>query len=125
MNIRRQWLVLVGASFATAALWAAEPAAPPTQQPTVKPAPAQAGKPAEATTAAAKPADAAPDTAAKPDAAKPDAAKPDPAKPGAAQAAAKPGEKTATATEDKSSPQRFIPTEQVRADFDVSFPIDI
>lgn len=24
-----------------------------------------------------------------------------------------------------SSPQRFVPTEQVRADFDVSFPIDI
>jgi hypothetical protein len=23
------------------------------------------------------------------------------------------------------SPQRFVPTEQVRADFDVSFPIDI
>lgn len=25
----------------------------------------------------------------------------------------------------KGSPQRFIPSEQVRADFDVSFPIDI
>jgi len=25
----------------------------------------------------------------------------------------------------KPSPQRFIPSEQVRADFDVSFPIDI
>jgi hypothetical protein len=25
----------------------------------------------------------------------------------------------------KSSPQRFVPSEQVRADFDVSFPIDI
>jgi hypothetical protein len=25
----------------------------------------------------------------------------------------------------KASPQRFIPSEQVRADFDVSFPIDI
>lgn len=26
---------------------------------------------------------------------------------------------------DKASPQRFVPSEQVRADFDVSFPIDI
>lgn len=26
---------------------------------------------------------------------------------------------------DKSSPQRFVPSEQVRADFDVSFPVDI
>ena len=26
---------------------------------------------------------------------------------------------------DKASPQRFIPSEQVRADFDVSFPVDI
>ena len=25
----------------------------------------------------------------------------------------------------KGSPQRFIPSEQVRADFDVSFPVDI
>jgi hypothetical protein len=26
---------------------------------------------------------------------------------------------------EKASPQRFIPSEQVRADFDVSFPVDI
>lgn len=26
---------------------------------------------------------------------------------------------------DKSTPQRFVPSEQVRADFDVSFPIDM
>jgi len=26
---------------------------------------------------------------------------------------------------DKASPQRFVPSEEVRADFDVSFPIDI
>jgi hypothetical protein len=35
-------------------------------------------------------------------------------------AADKSGEKA-----DKASPQRFIPSEQVRADFDVSFPVDI
>lgn len=30
-----------------------------------------------------------------------------------------------SAADQKPSPQRFIPSEQVRADFDVSFPIDI
>ena len=30
-----------------------------------------------------------------------------------------------TAADKKGSPQRFTPSEQVRADFDVSFPIDI
>jgi hypothetical protein len=38
-------------------------------------------------------------------------------------AARKPAEKSAA--DQKQSPQRFIPSEQVRADFDVSFPIDI
>ena len=33
--------------------------------------------------------------------------------------------KPAPTAADKSSPQRFVPSEQVRADFDVSFPIDI
>jgi hypothetical protein len=128
MNKKRHWLILVSMSFAAAGLWAAEPTATPPAQPTVKPAPAaETGKPGEAPTVAAKAEAAAkadpakPD--AKPDAAKTDPVKPDPAKPGAAQAAAKPGEKPAV--DDKSSPQRFIPSEQVRADFDVSFPIDI
>jgi hypothetical protein len=31
----------------------------------------------------------------------------------------------ATAADKAGSPQRFVPSEQVRADFDVSFPIDI
>lgn len=30
-----------------------------------------------------------------------------------------------SAADGKPSPQRFVPSEQVRADFDVSFPIDI
>jgi hypothetical protein len=30
-----------------------------------------------------------------------------------------------TAADKAGSPQRFVPSEQVRADFDVSFPIDI
>lgn len=33
--------------------------------------------------------------------------------------------KTEDATEAGASPRRFVPSEQVRADFDVSFPIDI
>lgn len=33
--------------------------------------------------------------------------------------------KSPSAADKKSSPQRFVPSEQVRADFDVSFPIDI
>ncbi|MFL6578612.1 MAG: hypothetical protein ACJ8MR_18450 [Povalibacter sp.] len=52
------------------------------------------------------------------------------AKPVSADAAKTGEEKTAAdkadgAKPDKSSPQRFIPSEQVRADFDVSFPVDI
>jgi hypothetical protein len=135
MKKKPHGLVLIAMSFAATALWAAEPSTAPAQ-PVVKPAPAvEAGKPGEAASTVAKPEDAASavksDTAkvdpakpdAKPETAKPDSTKPDPTKPGAAQAAAKPGEKAAT--DDKSSPQRFVPSEQVRADFDVSFPIDI
>ena len=74
-----------------------------------------------------------------------------PAAPAAAQPAAKPATESAAAKDDEdpkdkdadkdgqaatakpkastadkgASPQRFVPTEQVRADFDVSFPIDI
>ena len=41
------------------------------------------------------------------------------------QAAGKPKATAADKAGDKASPQRFVPSEQVRADFDVSFPIDI
>ena len=51
----------------------------------------------------------------------------DAAKPAEASEADKGGEKSTAdkGTAAKGSPQRFIPSEQVRADFDVSFPIDI
>jgi len=84
-------------------LWAAEPAPP-------KPAaPAAAPPAAEAATES---------TAPKADEDSQD------------QAGNKDGEaataKPKASTADKAaSPQRFVPTEQVRADFDVSFPIDI
>lgn len=118
---RLRWWVLSAAALAATALWAAEPTVPATQAGTAKPEsskPQDAAKPGAAAAQAAKP-----DT--KPDAAKPaDPAKPD-AKPAAAATAeaAKP-DKEKTGSE-KASPQRFIPSEQVRADFDVSFPIDI
>jgi len=53
-----------------------------------------------------------------------------PAAPAADDAAAEQDEDKAAAAkqrsaESKPSPQRFVPSEQVRADFDVSFPIDI
>lgn len=43
------------------------------------------------------------------------------AAPADAKETSKPGKSAA----DKSTPQRFVPSEQVRADFDVSFPIDM
>ena len=68
----------------------------------------------------------------KADAAKGDAAKPEAAKDSATAKAAeeKAGDKSAAdkgAATAKSgpSPQRFVPSEEVRADFDVSFPVDI
>lgn len=82
-------------------------------------------------------AEPAPATATKPEQAaaenKPDADKKadvdEDAKKPAADADAKGDEKSAADKSGdkagKASPQRFIPSEQVRADFDVSFPVDI
>ena len=82
-------------------------------------------------------AEPAPVTASKPEQAaaenKPDADKKadvdEDAKKPAADANAKGDEKSAADKSGdkagKASPQRFIPSEQVRADFDVSFPVDI
>ena len=96
---------LLAACCAMGTLWAAEPtpakpAAPPAATP-AKPAAAESATPKGDENPKVKEDDAAADKAA--------AGKPKPA---------------ATAA-DKSSPQRFVPSEQVRADFDVSFPIDI
>jgi hypothetical protein len=84
---------------------------------------------------AAKPAPAAPNSdelkTAKPDdesATKADdkpAAKPDQQQADADADAAEAAPPTKSPADQKPSPQRFIPSEQVRADFDVSFPIDI
>jgi len=101
-------LIMLAAASATGSmLFAAEPeSTPATQTDTGKPAAdakaskddaVDKSKPESDETAAANPSDADKDTAK------------DAAKDGAA----------------KASPQRFIPSEQVRADFDVSFPVDI
>jgi hypothetical protein len=103
---------LLVACCAISTLWAAEPApakpaAPPAAAPAkpaatpAKPATAESATPKSDEDSKVKEADKATDDKA--------AGKPKPA---------------ATAA-DKSSPQRFVPSEQVRADFDVSFPIDI
>jgi hypothetical protein len=72
--------------------------------------------PAKPTTAATEPAK---EQAEQPKSEDKPAAKPDAKE----SADAAPPEKSPVAQ--KPSPQRFIPSEQVRADFDVSFPIDI
>lgn len=81
----------------------AEAAKPATPAPASKPAekPAEPAKAESTTQAEAKP----PTTQAKPTA--------------SADAAKKP------AADANAAPQKFIPSEQVRADFDVSFPVDI
>lgn len=108
-------LAACGVVSTSHALWAAEPAP-------AKPATPAASESTSA--AAAKQADesAAPKTDEdSKDDAKAQAKAKDPASEEAAQS------KPAATTADKkgSSPQRFVPSEQVRADFDVSFPIDI
>jgi hypothetical protein len=98
-------------------------------EPTAQPATA---KPAEAAPKPAQPA-AKPEAAAK----QPETSAQSSAQTGESQSEAKSAEgadpdqdpapkKGAASAADKSgSPQRFVPSEQVRADFDVSFPIDI
>jgi hypothetical protein len=98
-------ILLLATSMSASWLFAAEPA------------PATATKP-EQTAAPEKKADAG-----KADVDK-DAEKP------AVDADAKDGDEKSAADKSgdkagKASPQRFIPSEQVRADFDVSFPVDI
>lgn len=92
------------------------------------------GKPGDASKSDASKTDAAKTDAAKADA-KADAVKSDAAKAEAAKnsattqadkAAEKPAaEKGAATAKSGATPQRFVPSEEVRADFDVSFPVDI
>ena len=97
--------------LASLALGAPAMAAEPSQP---KPATPPAAAPAPAEKSAEKAAEKSSDEKAAETAAKVDEAKQADEK-----SAAKPP------ADGKASPQRFIPSEQVRADFDVSFPIDI
>lgn len=107
-------LAACGAASTPNAVWAAEPAPAKPATPAARPA---------ATEATAKPADES--AAPKSDEDSKDEAK-DRAKDRVSEeAAAKPKAAATTADKKGSSPQRFVPSEQVRADFDVSFPIDI
>jgi hypothetical protein len=103
---------LLAACCAMSTVWAAEPAP-------AKPAAAPAKPAATPAPAPAKP--AAAESATPKSDEDPKVKEGDEAADKTAAGKAKPA---ATAA-DKSSPQRFVPSEQVRADFDVSFPIDI
>jgi hypothetical protein len=70
-------------------------------------------------------AEPAPTPAAKPPAALPAPTKETPAAAKAADATDTTPSTTGDTAKKAASPQRFIPSEQVRADFDVSFPVDI
>lgn len=87
------------------------------------------GKPGDASKSDASKTDAA-KADAKADAVKSDAAKAEAAKNSATAQADKAGEKPAAekgaaTAKSGATPQRFVPSEEVRADFDVSFPVDI
>lgn len=86
------------------------------------------GKPGDASQSDASKTDAGKTDAAKADA-KADAEKGDAVKAEAAKNSAtapdKVGEKPAATAKSGATPQRFVPSEEVRADFDVSFPVDI
>ncbi|MDY6944803.1 MAG: hypothetical protein SXG53_03715 [Pseudomonadota bacterium] len=93
----------------TANAWAAEPPpARPAPSASTTPADESAAPQADETSATARSSGTAPGTQSEAEAAPPQAAAPKP------KGSGKGG-----------SPERFVPSEQVRADFDVSFPIDI
>jgi len=100
-------MILLAACCSTGTSWAAEPT------------PAKPASPAAAAPAA--------QGAAKPGAesAVPNGDEDSKDKEGAKDGEAATAKPKASAADKGASPQRFVPTEQVRADFDVSFPIDI
>jgi hypothetical protein len=93
-----------------------EPAEPGPSEPEGTPAGAQAGDTDDAIADDEGEQDPGAQAEAKPEEKKPEEEKPEEKKGSDAQRAS---------AADKGSPQRFVPSEQVRADFDVSFPIDI
>ena len=110
-------IVLATASISASLLFAAEPAPKPPAAKSQSPAAAKVDPADKDKKAAAEKTDAEKKADAEKDKT-PDATE----KAGDEKSAA---DKSGGKGSDKSSPQRFIPSEQVRADFDVSFPVDI
>jgi hypothetical protein len=111
-------LTMLAASLSSPLLCAAEPGQG-SDQPAAKTTPAKAGPSVGDDTDAPAGADkAAKDKVAPEHSPAATSKEPAPAKSAADKSAAD------KASADKASPQRFVPSEQVRADFDVSFPID-
>lgn len=105
-------LTLLAVCCATSTTWAAEPVPAKPATPAAKPAASESAAPK-----ADEPTQAPSSSAAGSSKADEGTQDQDPAK--EPQAVAKPK------SSGKGSPERFVPSEQVRADFDVSFPIDI
>ncbi|MGH8176661.1 MAG: hypothetical protein ACREV5_10410 [Steroidobacter sp.] len=114
MNAQMRLVVMLAVLWASGSLlFAAEPAPPAGDEPPASASPAPADEPAAASQKQAER-----EGAQKPDAAAKDEPIPEEDK--------DPEPNRASSAADRAgSPQRFTPSEQVRADFDVSFPIDI
>ena len=106
-------IMLTSVAVSGSLLFAAEPARQPPAEPAAEPRPDAGAQPEAQPPAKSRP--KADETAAK------SAGETAPSKDDE-----KPSPKPVASTADKAgTPQRFTPSEQVRADFDVSFPIDI
>lgn len=107
-------LLFASSCWSVAMLLAVEPAlaSEPATTPTVPAADQAAKQDATEAAAATEPKSPAPAAADKDDSAAPGGKVPSPAD-------------VAKSSAGKGTPQRFTPSEQVRPDFDVSFPIDI
>lgn len=116
--------MLIAMGITGSMLFAAEPATTPATS-----GPAATTKDAKATPTSSQSTktDAAKAAPVNADASKPDAKADASAAAKAPESASKDEEKAPppTAADKGPSPQRFTPSEQVRADFDVSFPVDI
>jgi hypothetical protein len=130
MNPQMRMVIMLGVTWA-AGSWLLAAESPSTRAPApAAQTPPAAGAPAETPAAkpAAEPEEPAPAAEKAGDDPRADAAKPpEESKP----ASGEPADDSEAAppppppSSGGASPQRFVPSEQVRADFDVSFPIDI
>ena len=128
-----RFLVLLGVTWAAGTLlFAAEQTprpAPPATAPAAAAPAAESAKPPANESADPSVAQAEPDVQAaepeEPAAEEAQTQEPDAEEPTPSSAKEKSENAQRASAADKGSPKRFVPSEQVRADFDVSFPIDI